>query len=82
MLISINPFAIQADKSIFAAKFFKLKIKIMKKEILDTKKAYKAPKAKVVEMKSQGMLCQSTFTLTDNQVEKGDDDVYGGPTGW
>lgn len=45
-------------------------------------KDYKAPKAKVVEVNVQGMLCQSTFTLTDNQVEKGSDDVYGESTGW
>ena len=45
-------------------------------------KDYKAPKAKVIEVKVQGMLCQSTFTLTDNQVEKGDDDVYGESKGW
>ena len=45
-------------------------------------KAYKAPQAKVVEVKVQRVLCQSTFTLTDNQVENGGDDVYGESTGW
>ena len=51
-------------------------------EIVDSKTAYKAPQAKVVEVKVQRVLCQSTFTLTDNQVENGGDDVYGESTGW
>ena len=57
----------------------------MNMEILDTKKAYKAPRVKVVEVNVQGVLCESsygTFTLTDDQVEKGSDDVWEQPVGW
>ena len=46
-------------------------------EILDSKKTYKAPKAKVVEVNVQGMLCQSNgntenFTLGSNSYNEDD----------
>lgn len=49
-------------------------------KIIDLKKAYKAPLAKVITVKSQGMLCLSNpeaknteqFTLSSHQY--GDDD--------
>ena len=53
--------------------------------IIDSKKAYKAPKAKVVEVNVQGVLCSSldsTFGLSDSDVEKGSDSVWGENLDW
>lgn len=45
-------------------------------EIIDSKKAYKAPQAKTIEVNVQGMLCQSTgtekFSMSGNSY--GEDD--------
>ena len=44
-------------------------------EIIDSKKAYKAPKAKVVEVNVQGMLCQTSLTsngINDMTVDEED----------
>ena len=43
-------------------------------EVLDSKKAYKAPQAKMVEANVQGMLCQSTgtekFSMSGNSYDE------------
>lgn len=54
-------------------------------EMVNSKKTYKAPKAKVVKVKVQGVLCSSldsTFGLSDSDVEKGDDSVWGKDLDW
>lgn len=39
----------------------------MNMELKDSKKAYKAPVTRLVEMKSQCVLCQSNHELTNTQ---------------
>ena len=55
-------------------------------KLIDSKKVYKAPISKVVEVNVQGMLCQSFnggFGVSnDGNVGKGDDSVWGEDLGW
>lgn len=61
--------AIQTDNSIFAPEKFNLIQNVINMELKDSNKSYKAPKAQVVEVKAQSVLCSSNGYPTEFEEE-------------